>query len=634
MVETLEIGPVRFAFRSMVWALLFTAGLGLGGIASAQTEAPAMDPTAEGTRQALTLEDVKRRADDIAASSGLDEPTQAQLTDLYRQAIGSLEAANTFREAAQRFEQAIQKGTDEAAGQRAELERQRAQATSGAPDLAQLSVADLELQLQEAKAARATVEAQLAEVRSRVAKEKERPALVRQLVSDAKNQIVEIESSSSRPIVGEQVPELVQARALVKETRLEQLRAEILMLDQELASHPIRLEALRTQRDLAEFKLSIAQETVAALEAAVNAARLEETESAKVAARAAELTVVGQHPLVVKLARRNTQLSEEIDALAGAIEKLEKEEKLAAAEAGRIEENFSATRQKIDVAGVSQILGRLLLEQRRGLPSTDRFQKKAKARERRIAETTLAKFVLEEERKELLDPDAYVVQLSAATPPEDAEGIADELSELARSRLPLVDKALAIQRAYLQAMAELDFAQQRLLDVVERFDEFLGKRLLWVRSTEVVGLQTAMQIPGQIRETLAPEQWRGCPRCAGYRTGLPGIWNHSAAGWRLMAGPTHIAAFVTGKRRECRQAAAGSRRRYPARLTDHRVACIALAHAVVCHRPAVDRCRRRGQFRQSRRPGTGSGVATVVSTQGSATSGRARQRGSGPLQMA
>jgi potassium efflux system protein len=57
-------------------------------------------------------------------------------------------------------------------------------------------------------------------------------------------------------------------------------------------------------------------------------------------------------------------------------------------------------------------------------------------------------------------------------------------------------------------MGELDFAQQRLREATERFDAFLDKRLLWVRSTEVVGLDTAMRIPRQIRDRLSPEKWR------------------------------------------------------------------------------------------------------------------------------
>ena len=106
----------------------------------------------------------------------------------------------------------------------------------------------------------------------------------------------------------------------------------------------------------------------------------------------AEIISVGKHPLVTELAGRNRQLSERIDALAGAIENLEKEKNQSTQDAAGIEQSFDATRQKIEVAGISQIMGKLLQEQRRSLPDVNRFQKQAKARERKIAQTTLLKF--------------------------------------------------------------------------------------------------------------------------------------------------------------------------------------------------------------------------------------------------
>jgi potassium efflux system protein len=493
--------------RPVTPALIICACLVSGAPVSAEVDAALAAPSTEESRTALTAEAVKNRADDVAAASGLDEATQALLAELYRQSIGSLEAVKTYREAAQRFETAIQASKEDTARLRAELEQKHEAVDARVPETGELSLAGAELQLQEAKAELATLDAQLAEIRSRVQKEKERPAAVRRLTSDAKNRIIELESGPAK-LVGNEPQDVLQARAWVKETRLEQLRAEILMLGQELASHPMRIEALRAQRDLAQFNLAAVQAQVAALEAVVNETRLQDTERAKVEARAAEIVTAGKHPLLVELAARNRQLSEEVDALAGAIEKLEREEKQATEEATRIEQNFSAARQKIEVAGVSQILGRLLLEQRRSLPDVDRFKKRAKARERKVAETTLSKFLLEEERRDLLDPEAYIAKRTSDMPAEDLGFIGGELHELAVNRLELVDKALAIQRAYLQAMAELDFAQLRQADAIERFDAFLDKRLLWVRSTQVVGLDTARRIPGQFAALLEPDKWR------------------------------------------------------------------------------------------------------------------------------
>ena len=493
---------------SAIGVLLTLAFLGAGAVARAEVEAPLLaNPNGESPT-ALTVQQIKERADAIAASSGLEESTRNLLSELYRQAIGSLEAAATFRDSAHRFESAILSSKEDVERLRADLEQQRHQADTRQVDVTGLALEDAELQLQEAKAELATIEAQLAEITAQVDKQVERPAIVRQRISETKSRIAEIQAEVGRQAAAGEAPEVVQARAWARDTRLEQLRARVLMLGQELASQPVRLEALRAQKQLLELNLVTSRKKVATIETAVNEARLQDTERAKIKARAAEAIAAGSHPLVMELAGRNTELSEEIDALAGAIENLELEKKNAADEAARIERSFSETRQKIEVAGVSQILGRLLQEQKRSLPDLARFERQAKARERKIAETTLSKFLLDEERKRLLDTGTYVAALSVDTPPEDAESIAEELDTLAENRLALVDKALGIQRAYLQAMAELDFTLQRLHDAVERLDEFLSERLLWVRSTDVVGLGTMMLIPSQLAERLNPANWR------------------------------------------------------------------------------------------------------------------------------
>ena len=457
----------------------------------------------------LTVAKIKERADSIAASSGLDDASRTRLSELYRQSIASLEAVEAYRDAAKQFEATIQNSTQDVVTLRAELEQKSKEKVPEIPGLSGMALEDIGLRLQEAKAERATMGARLAEIRSAFEKEKERPAVIRQLVSEANKRIGEIEAEPPRQqVVGEEPTEFVQARAWVRETRLEQLRAEILMLGQELASQPVRLDELRIREDLAEVNLAAANEKIAFLEAAVNRARLAETEQAKAEALAAERVAVGKHPLVVKLAGLNRQLSEEIDVLAGDIERIEHAEKKAAGQVKKIAQNFSSTRQKIEVSGVSQILGTLLQDQRRNLPDLKVLGKRGKLREHRIAEITLAKFVLEEERNALGDPDAYIANLSADTPPEDSEGIVEELQTLVENRRELTDKAIAVQRAYLQAMAALDFEEQRLSDTVDRYDAFLGKRLLWVRSTEMAGLDTMRRIPGQIREYLDPSKWR------------------------------------------------------------------------------------------------------------------------------
>ena len=249
---------MRLFYRSATTALIISVFLAMGAAASAAEAEPSEGaPRVEDARIALTVEMVKSRAAGIAASSALDEASQAELAELYRQTIGSLEAMAANREVAQRFESAIQSSRAEIDRLRAELEQRRQQMDSEPLELGSLSLEEAELRLQEAKAERASAEARLADIRSRVDKEKERATLIPQLASEAKGQIAKIESGRDLQLAGAEPAEITQARAWVKESRLEQLRAEILMLDQERTSQPVRLESLRAQQDLAEISFTV-----------------------------------------------------------------------------------------------------------------------------------------------------------------------------------------------------------------------------------------------------------------------------------------------------------------------------------------------------------------------------------------
>jgi potassium efflux system protein len=102
----------------------------------------------------------------------------------------------------------------------------------------------------------------------------------------------------------------------------------------------------------------------------------------------------------------------------------------------------------------------------------------------------------------------YIAALAESVPEAQRMQIESELETLAIHRKELIDSALSVQRAYLQAMGELDVSQRRLQRAVEGYDEFLAERLLWIRSTEVVSLDTIRGIPGQLAKLGDPDDWR------------------------------------------------------------------------------------------------------------------------------
>jgi len=495
-------GSGVFRTLPMLFLLLCTFPASLS--AAGESSQAAVLPGSSGAVPTVDL--LKSRIEEVAAATDLVDSDRVALTELYSKAISNQELASSHAQRANKYAEVIEGGAAEIARVREELEA--AVATAAAAEPEDMALPEIEQQLQRLKTDLAVSEAHYAELQSEQKNEKERPAAIRQRLAKAKSLLAELSSTSVKSTANGESSELVQARRWVIASRREQLRTEALMLEQELSSQPMRQDLLAAKRDLAEFRLATLRDRVDWLEAAANRIRLDEAGAAKAEAQAAEREAASKHSLVADLASRNSRLSEEIDRLAKDIEGINRDEVEAAEAAKRIEERFNTTREKLEIAGLSQVLGRVLQQEKHSLPDTGHFRKQAQTRERKIAETSLAQIQLREERRQLRSQTDYVESMAAAVPEGDRLEVARELLLLANSRNELIDKALEVQRAYLLAMGELGVSQRRLQNAVERFDGFLDKRLLWVRSTERVGLDAVEKIPRQIAQLTAPQQWQ------------------------------------------------------------------------------------------------------------------------------
>ena len=146
------------------------------------------------------------------------------------------------------------------------------------------------------------------------------------------------------------------------------LSNEIRMLDQELLSQPMRIDLLKAERDTAERSLERIKARIKLLEELVAQKRRTDAEQAKQDAEIAQAEMVGKHPLVQQLAAKNADLTDELGEVSARLEKVAAGDESAIRDAKRIEDELQSTKQKLEIAGLSQALGRVLLEQRRLLP--------------------------------------------------------------------------------------------------------------------------------------------------------------------------------------------------------------------------------------------------------------------------
>ncbi|HHH44552.1 MAG TPA: mechanosensitive ion channel [Gammaproteobacteria bacterium] len=490
---------IRFTWLALLLCIPFS---------SAQPADTTASPASAGA--ALTADIIEARLKEVEASSSLDEKTRTSLTELYRKALSNLESAAASEASTRHFSQARESAARQAQQIRKKLEKAR----KTSPDVT-LSVsektplADIEQQLLKEKANQAAIEAKLSELEQQLSDEADRPNAARQRLTEARQLQEKLNAELEQPAPDDTAPELVEARRWRLISQRQALSAEIKMLDQELLSRPMRIELLKAQIEQTERSNKRTRERVARLDEILTERRRAEAEQAQAETEAdvSKLEVRDTHPLVQSLAQRNADLSDQLAKLSAELEKVTSGDQTVNHDVKAIEEEFRNTRQKLEIAGLSQALGQVLLEQRSALPDLRSFRKQAKRHEQMIADASLLQIQFNEERRRLRDVDAYVDELVSRLSPEESEQVRADLSDLAMKRRQLLDKAIALTDAYLRALGELNYAQRRLMDTVQAYDDFLAERLLWVRSAPPPSLALLASFPKQVYELIAPSHW-------------------------------------------------------------------------------------------------------------------------------
>ena len=453
---------------------------------------------------------METRLAEVKASSDYNEQTKTTLSDLYHKVLTNLEAAESNSSAATTFSQARESAPADAKQVRAALEKAE---KDNQPVTIKVSattpLADVEQLLLKEKADQAAVDAKLTSLEEQLDQEDGRPELARQRLSQARQQLDDLNARLKQAPAADEPAILSEARRWNRQAQIRALNAEVNMLDQELLSQPMRLDLLKARRDTTSRNLKRIGERIKLLEDALNQKRRSQVEAARAEVESAQGETRGKPELVQKFAAGNAALSDQLTRLTSQLEQVASGGQITTDRVKLIEDEYRRTEQKLDVAGLNQALGQILVEQRRLLPDVREIRKAARIREQQIAKTALNQIQHNEELRKLQDLDEYIDGLIAGLSSEEAAAVRVDLRELARTRRNLLEKIVATGDSYLRALGELDYAQTRLLETVTAYDDFLAERLLWVRSSPAPSLDLLLNTPTQVVELLSPARWLG-----------------------------------------------------------------------------------------------------------------------------
>jgi len=329
---------------------------------------------------------------------------------------------------------------------------------------------------------------------------------IRKKMAQAKSTIEKLHEDSQ--LIPEDISaEEKQAIQWRLDAHIASLQSQLTMWEQLLLSQPMRLQILKLEYEISEHELSIEQEKLSQLQKKIALKRTEEIKQSQKNIQEEQLKAQGKHPVIQALAKKNTLLNQSITNKINKLTSLEPYDDEIYKAISKLQQEQKNTKKKLDIAGLNQILGQVLYEQKKALPDQKRYQKQIKKRQELIAHSGLDDIRYQEELLRIKDKKSYIKQLIIKLPKEEQQKFYDDLSNLVDTRKKLLKKAIEVDEKYLKVIGDIDFAERQYLDVVRAYSEFLDEHLFWLRSAPVLNLQNLKNIPEQISFFLQPEKW-------------------------------------------------------------------------------------------------------------------------------
>ena len=484
------------SWRILLAMLLSCISLGL---------AAAGDATSEDHVAGVNASLLNSELANVQAKEGVSAEQLKAISSIYDEAKDWLSQADRYKSSTRQFIASRTSAPLKAKDIRESLRRISDKKLPRASQYKNKSLEELEQLLETEKAAQAAKEARVAELAHLVSLEANRPDAARKQLEASNKQLDELRDSLSTQALP--VDSLALAQYRRDQARMLALKNQVAMLEQEMLSHPARLTLSKAQLEQAEAEAALAGRHVSVLEDLVNQRRKKEVEQVSKVEAEKEQDITEKYPALKGIAAENARLGKELKETTQALEKASKRDNDLRNQAQRMEAEYRSTQRKVEIAGLREALGQVLLEHRKNLPDPRKYKKQEARLRKHVTETGLRQIRYREllRRENALEPDPEI--LLKDVPEAQRSELLPPLKQLLERKRQLLEKLVATDEAYLRALSEQEVMLRRVQDILGAYDGFLAEHLLWVRNTTVIGLDDLKKIPGELQTLLNINAW-------------------------------------------------------------------------------------------------------------------------------
>lgn len=459
---------------------------------------------------AVTQSEIARQISEIEQNSP-DPVRRQQLTDAYQRAseFASAQAAH------QAELEDLRRTATRAPGVRRELlekETQRERAKQ-IPPVSQreltLAPAALEQLVEATRTERTTLEGKLSSYELRLRELGLRPAENARLKTVASARIAELETRADN-VRGTSADELSRAQTTTDQAELGALQAEIETLNQEQLVQGLRVETLNLRREVVLLEIERLSARTTALEQALIERRQDQTEVAQEIAKKAQLATSNAHPLARQLALDNQALVDELAQVNDGQARAAARRAEYAERRARINSEYEIARQRLQIAGASASLGRILVDQRRRLPQLSVLQRQSKADVGAVSRASLRRIEIDEQLASLASRQPKIATSVAGVAPSTASSVEFEqqIAALLRAQKSVLENLDTNYASLLRVLDVADAELTQLTITVSTYSELLDERLLWIPNASPLSFSLLGDASNALRQIANPTVWR------------------------------------------------------------------------------------------------------------------------------
>lgn len=372
------------------------------------------------------------------------------------------------------------------------------------------------------------LQSQLAEVNSQLLAAQTLPERAQQSIAESLQRAESLRRQHDERealLADRQLSALNDARLI--QWRLERVLAdrEVSFFQRELSANSRLRELSQQRRDVLLLQIDYQEQQLSILQGVIDRQRRLASEQAIADAARDDPLIAAGHPVVLQAQQTNQTLSLELLRATDRANSIVRENIEVQRQLEHVRQLQRSLNEQIDAIRGSQLLSRILREQRQSLPSVV----PRRDLQDEIADLRLKQFDLVRQRDLLRQSEQFAASRLQEAGIEATPGLVDSLSRLYQSRRELVEQLEQSYGSLLSAAIELQLNQQQLLLTTSELRETIDEQLFWVANSRPLDFNWLRHLPANLLLEWQEGEWRAI---------LPTRWQGGS--WDMLKGAPFI----------------------------------------------------------------------------------------------